>query len=106
MKIRCKHILLSYDDAENTSHDRPLSVAVADAEKLIVEIKKGDITFSDAAAKHSSCMSGRRTEGDLGWAEEEKYHPDFSNAVKCILLHEIGPPIISPWGVHIVLRTG
>ena len=28
MKFKCKHILLSYDKAENTSHERPLGVAV------------------------------------------------------------------------------
>ena len=36
MKLKCKHILLSYDKAENSSHERPLGVAVEDAEKLII----------------------------------------------------------------------
>ena len=39
MKLKCKHILLSYDKAENSSHERPLGVAVADAEQLIKDIK-------------------------------------------------------------------
>ena len=106
MKLKCKHILLSFDKAENSTHERPLGVAVEDAERLILEIKKGDISWEEAAATNSACASGPRHGGDLGWFEEEKMHPDFSNAVKVIGIDTIGPPIISPWGVHIVLRTG
>ncbi len=106
MKLKCKHILLSYDEALNSSHERPLGAAMSDAEELIRRIKKGEITFADAAGKNSSCASGPRNGGDLGWFEEEKMHPDFSNAVKLISIDTIGPPVITPWGVHIILRTG
>ena len=106
MKLKCKHILLSYDKAENSTHERPLGVAVEDAERLIKDIKAGTISFTDAAGKNSSCASGPRHGGDLGWFPEEKMHPDFSNAVKVIPIDDIGPPVITPWGVHIVLRTG
>lgn len=106
MKLRCKHILLSHKDAENSSHDRPLGVAMKEAETLITQLKKGEVSFAEAAAKNSACASGPRNGGDLGWFEEEKMHPDFSNAVKVIGVDTIGPPVISPWGVHIILRTG
>ena len=97
---------MSYDKAENSSHDRPLGVAVKDAEALILQLKKGEITFAEAAGKNSACASGPRHGGDLGWFEETKMHPDFSNAVKVIPIDTIGPPVITPWGVHIILRTG
>jgi|TARA_B110000967_G_scaffold192426_1_gene219056 parvulin-like peptidyl-prolyl isomerase len=106
MKLKCKHILLSYDKAENSSHERPLGVAVADAEQLIKDIKTSKISFPDAAGKHSSCASGPRHGGELGWFEEGTMHPDFANAVKVIPIDDIGPPVITPWGVHIVLRQG
>ena len=106
MNLKCKHILLSHAKAENSSHERPLGAAVEDAEKLIKDIKAGTISFADAAGKHSACASGPKNGGDLGWFPEEKMHPDFSNAVKVIGIDTIGPPVISPWGVHIVLRTG
>ena len=106
MKFKCKHILLSYDKSPNSTHERPLGAAVSDAEKLIIDLKKGDITWDEAAAKHSACASGPRHGGDLGWQEEQHFHPDFSEAVKVIGIDTIGPPVISPWGVHIVLRTG
>lgn len=106
MKFKCKHILLSYDKAENSSHDRPLGVAMKDAEDLILQLKRGEITFDEAAGKYSACASGPRNGGDLGWQEETHFHPDFSNAVKVIGIDSIGPPVITPWGVHIVVRTG
>ena len=31
---------------------------------------------------------------------------NFSNAVKVIPIDQIGPPVISPWGVLVVWRTG
>ena len=106
LKLKCKHILLSYDKAENSSHERPLGAAMKEAEDLIIKLKKGEISFADAAAKNSSCASGPRHGGDLGWFEEERMHPDFSNAIKVIGIDTIGPPVITPWGVHIILRTG
>ena len=106
MKFRCKHILLSFDKAENSSHERTLGKAVEDAEDLIKQLKKGEITFEEAARTSSACASGPRHGGELGWQEEEHFHPDFANAVKIIGIDTIGPPIISPWGVHVVLRTG
>ena len=51
MKLKCKHILLSYDKAENSSHERPLGVAVSDAEQLIKDIKSSKISFPEAAGK-------------------------------------------------------
>ena len=73
---------------------------------IIKDIKSSKISFPDAAGKHSSCASGPRHGGELGWFEEEKMHPDFSNAVKVIPVDDIGPPVITPWGVHIVYRQG
>ena len=106
MKFKCKHILLSHKDAENSSHDRPLGTAMEDAEDLIKKLRLGEIKFDDTARQHSACLSGPKLGGELGWQEEEHFHPDFSNAVKVIPIDQIGPPIISPWGVHVVWRTG
>ena len=106
MKFRCKHILLSYDKAENSTHERTLGKAVEDAEDLIKQLKRGDVTFDEAARLNSACASGPRSGGDLDWQEEEYFHPNFSEAVKVIGIDTIGPPIFTPWGVHIVLRTG
>ena len=50
MKFKCKHILLSYDKAENSSHNRPLGVAMSEAEQLVLDLKKGSIISADDLA--------------------------------------------------------
>ena len=92
MKLKCKHILLSHKDAENSSHDRPLGEAMSEAERIIKGLKSGEMKFEETAGMYSACASGPRHGGDLGWIEEQS--------------NTIGPPVITPWGVHIVLRTG
>ena len=83
-----------------------LSNGFGPVKTLIKETKSGQISWTDAAGKYSACASGPRHGGDLGWQQEEHFHPDFANAVKVIPMDTIGPPIVSPWGVHIVVRTG
>jgi parvulin-like peptidyl-prolyl isomerase len=106
MRFKCKHILLSHKDAENSSHERALGVAMEEAEAIIKKLKTGEIKFEETARRHSACLSGPSAGGELGWQEEEHFHPDFSNAVRVIPIDQIGPPIISPWGVQVVWRTG
>jgi parvulin-like peptidyl-prolyl isomerase len=106
MKLKAKHILLSHADAEMSTHERPLGVAMKDAEALIKEIESGKITWDKAAYDNSACPSGKRSCGDLGWFEEEQMVPEFSNAVKVLHIDQVGPPVITPFGVHIIMRTG
>ena len=40
MKFKCKHILFSYDKAENSTHERTLGKAVEDAEDPIKQLKE------------------------------------------------------------------
>ena len=61
MKLKCKHILLSYDKAENSSMKDPLGVAVEDAERLILELKKGDISWDEAPWQRIVPASGLGT---------------------------------------------
>lgn len=106
MKLRAKHILLSYDKAEMSTHTRPLGVAMQDAAKIIKDIESGKITWNEAAYQNSACPSGKASYGDLGWFEEEDMVPEFSQAVKVTGIDCLAPPCISPFGVHIIVRTG
>lgn len=105
-KVWVKHILLSYDKAENSSHNRPLGVAMKEAEVVIKDLKAGNISFEDAALKHSACASGPRAGGDLGWVDPQVFPEEFGRGIQLIGIDTIGPPIITDWGVHIVLRKG
>ena len=105
MKLRASHILLSHRDAKPPTHSRGIAVAMNEAEELIRELKAGGISFEQAARENSACPSKERG-GDLGWFEESAMAIEFSQACKSIQKDDIGPPCISPFGVHIILRTG
>lgn len=106
MKLKAKHILLSYDEAEMSTHTRPLGVAMQEAERIIKELKTGKLNWDKAAYENSACPSGKANLGDLGEFDELDMVPEFSEAVKRLHVDEIGPPVVSPFGVHIILRTG
>lgn len=106
MKLKAKHILLSYDEAQMSTHTRPLGVAMQEAERIIKELKTGKLNWDKAAYENSACPSGKASMGDLGEFDELDMVPEFSEAVKRLHIDEIGPPVVSPFGVHIIVRTG
>ena len=105
MRLRASHILLSHRQANPPTHSRGIAQAMTAAQDLISELKSGGISFERAARENSACPSRERG-GDLNWFEEETMAIEFSAACKNILKGDIGPPCITPFGVHIILRTG
>ena len=105
MKLRASHILLSHRQASPPTHSRGIAQAMTEAEELIKQLKSGGISFAQAARENSACPSKERG-GDLNWFEEESMVPEFSNACKNIQKDDIGPPCITQFGVHIIMRTG
>lgn len=105
MRLKASHILLSHKDANPPTHSRGIAMAMAHAEEIVRAIRSGGISFEQAARENSACPSKDRG-GDLGWFEEEAMVTEFSNACKNIQKDDLGPPCISPFGVHIILRTG
>ena len=103
--MRASHILLSHRNANPPTHSRGIAQAMVAAQDLIKELEAGGISFEQAARENSACPSKERG-GDLGWFEEEIMAIEFSAACKNIQKGDLGPPCISPFGVHIILRTG
>jgi parvulin-like peptidyl-prolyl isomerase len=105
MKLKASHILLSHKDANPPTHSRGIAVCMTVAEEIIRDIRSGKVSFEQSARENSACPSKERG-GDLGWFEEEAMVTEFSSACKNIQKDDLGPPCISPFGVHIILRTG
>jgi parvulin-like peptidyl-prolyl isomerase len=107
-KVRCSHILLSYDDAIESSHSREIYFAVFDAKQIIAELKRGGLTWATAVKEHSACPHSWYRDGDLGWFDindgvcPELYYSTLA-APKDELLEE---PVQTPYGIHIITRTG
>ena len=107
-KVRCSHILLSHEDAIESTHSRELYFAVHDAKMIIGELLRGGITWGTAVKEHSACPHSWYRDGDLGWFDitdgvvPELYYSVLT-APKDQLLEE---PIQTPYGIHILVRTG
>lgn len=106
-KMRCSHILLSWDKAINSTHTRELCFAIHDAKTIMADLKKGSITWNIAVREHSACMDTGFETGDLGWFEQHEITPEIWTACLVTEIGDVFPePITSPYGVHIIFRTG
>ena len=101
------HILLSFRGAKNSTHGRGIGEAMAEGERITNELKQGGVSFEQMARENSACPSGKRNGGDLGWFAPEDMVIEFSSACAKIPKGELGPhPVVSPFGVHVIWRTG
>jgi parvulin-like peptidyl-prolyl isomerase len=107
-KVRASHILLSWDKAIDSSHSRDLVFAIHEAKRIIAELKSGGYSWQQAVKEHSACPHSWYRDGDLGWF-------DANDGVDLILYRSVlacpkgdllEEPIQTPYGVHIITRTG
>lgn len=106
-KMRCAHILLSWHGAKNSTHTRELAFAIHDAKIILADLMKGSITWNIAVREHSACMQTGFDTGDLGWFEQHEITPEIWNACLVTKVGDLFPePIDTPYGVHIIYRTG
>jgi parvulin-like peptidyl-prolyl isomerase len=106
-EIRASHILLPVvNSAQQGAQDK----AVAKAEAIRQQILDGELTFEEAAQKHSIGPS-RREGGDLGFFPRTgRMVEPFAAAAFALKQGEISPPVITPFGVHLIrceeIRSG
>lgn len=82
--------------------EQACQAALDKAAKLREEILAGKTTF-DAAAKAISEAPSGPMGGDIGWIERRRPMPeDFSKAAFALKKGEVGQPLVSPFGVHLL----
>ncbi len=94
-RVRVSHILLPLDpdDPEKSLlHARGLK-AKAEAEE-----------FAEVARLHSICASAPGG-GDLGYIRREDVDPTFADAAFSQVVGEVGDPVRSPYGYHLIKVT-
>lgn len=90
------HILL------RTGTQLSQSAAIEKLGKLREQITSGKATFAELAREHS--QDGSAPEGgDLGWANPGQFVPEFEKVINRLRPGEISKPLVSRFGVHIVL---
>ncbi|MBR6917348.1 MAG: peptidyl-prolyl cis-trans isomerase [Clostridia bacterium] len=85
-KVNVSHILVEEEDA---------------CRDIMEEIKRGDISFEDAAAKYSSCPS-KDAGGALGEASRGQFVPEFENAMFGAEEGALVGPVKTQFGYHII----
>ena len=76
----------------------------AEARRRLVVLKErldNGADFAELARQHSSDLSAAKG-GDLGWLYQGDTVPDFEKAMDALKLNEIGSPVRSPFGWHLI----
>ncbi len=99
-RVRASHIILLVTE---NSGQRAISEAKAKIESIMGEIRAG-ADFAETAAKYSQDASAK-TGGDLGWFTRGKMLPAFEKTAFALGIGEVGGPIRTRYGFHIVKVT-
>ena len=94
-RIKVSHILLPLDP-----EDPDKSIAHAFAVKA--KAAKGD--FAKVAKLYSICASAPGG-GNLGYIRREDVDPSFADAAFSQVVDEVGPPVKTPYGYHLIKVT-
>jgi peptidyl-prolyl cis-trans isomerase C len=101
-QLRVSHILRRL---EGRREQADLNTALAEMRALREDLVAGKTTFAAAAAKFSSGPS-REQGGDLGYiGRREPMGDEFSAAAFKLAKGEISPPVVTPFGVHLITVT-
>ena len=99
---RVSHILLRPDGPADPAK---LKALADEANKIRDQINAGTITFEAAAEKYSAGPS-RHNGGDLGFIPAQGVMAEqFSDAAFSVKPGEISPPVLTPFGIHLIKVT-
>lgn len=97
-KVNTRHILLRLDTSPEDEQ-----ATVERLRALRERILADEITFAEAAEKHSDDETTASAGGDLGWFELDQFQMDaFRQAVSALKPGEISEPVKTRFGYHLV----
>jgi parvulin-like peptidyl-prolyl isomerase len=73
-----------------------------DAEQLKQQIDSGEITIYEAARDYSIDPNAKKTLGEMGWVQHGTGFPELDALTFSLPLNEVGGPVESPAGWHLV----
>lgn len=97
-EVKARHILI--DVAQDASEEEKKQ-AREKIEMIREKIKKGE-DFAEMAEKHSSCPSGKRAGGDLGWFERGNMVPPFEKAAFSLEKGKLSDIVETNFGFHLI----
>ncbi len=99
-RVRARHILFSL---KPSTRDWELTIAKAETLRQRI-IEGGD--FAQLAMEYSQDFDSRDKGGDLGWLEPDQLPESFRDELDKLRVGEVSQPLISTYGVHLLLLTG
>lgn len=101
-RLRVSHVVLRPDVGRG---DEAVQECLRRAEQIRGGIVRGELSFADAARRHSAGPS-RMQGGDLGWISRKvPCIEEFSRAAFALAKGDVSQPFTSPYGVHVVMVT-
>lgn len=100
-QVRASHILLKTDAGTTAEKKAELKKQL---EKIASDIKAGNITFAEAAKKHSECPSAPRG-GDLSYFGKGQMVKPFETAAFAAKKDEVTDIVETQFGYHIIQVT-
>jgi len=100
-QMRVAHILFKVASDDTSSLEQSLQRAAKVREAIV----GGSIEFTEAAKLHSTAPTAANG-GDIGFIERHRpMHEAFSRATFVLESQEVSPPVITPFGVHLIRCT-
>ncbi len=100
-EVRASHILIPVSE---TADEKEKRTALAKAEKVRARLLKGE-DFAKVAMEVSSDKGSAARGGDLGSFPRAKMVESFADAAFTQAVDEVGKPVLSPFGYHIIKVT-
>ena len=100
--VKASHILLGFDAASNEEAKKQLR---SQAEGVLAEVQKGEVSFADLAGAHSSCPS-KAEGGDLGFFPRKGAMVEpFAEAAFGLEVGDTSGIVETQFGYHIIRVT-
>ena len=97
-EVRVAHILWKV----NVEDRAAVAQATQTAERVRKQVEADEITFASAAARHSQSPTAKQG-GDVGFVtRHDTMSEPFARAAFQLDVDEISPPVVSPFGVHLI----
>ncbi len=95
--VRLAHILLA-DRISQSSID----AAIAKADSVRAQLVSGTVSFEEYASRHSDDAASASKGGKLGLTNRGDLVPAYEAVAYALKPGEISPPVVSPFGVHLI----
>jgi parvulin-like peptidyl-prolyl isomerase len=98
-RLRAAHIFLKVEPGDD---EKALESALQRAENIRAQIAAGQLTFGEAARRHSAAPTAEAG-GDIGSIGRHEPMPEaFSKAAFALDAGAVSPPVLTAFGVHLI----